>query len=114
VKKISGAPLLMEQHESDVIQNIPHQMLIAGEMTDTERRFVNGLIRYHRPKRLLEIGVSQGGGSLVMLNAIRDIPEAHLTSVDIAEHFYRDKNIPVGALAAGGYTTPPTQTAGGR
>jgi predicted O-methyltransferase YrrM len=103
MKKIYSSGIPPEEYEREIIRNIPHQLLATSEMTDTERRFVNGLIRYHRPKRLLEIGVSQGGGSLLMLNAIQDIAEAHLTSIDIMECFYRDKNIPVGAIAAGKY-----------
>ena len=70
---------------------------INSEMTDGERRFVHGLIRHHKPKRLLELGVSSGGGTVNMLNAISDDSKASLTSVDLAEKWYKNKELAVGA-----------------
>ena len=32
--------------------------------------FINGLIRKHKPKNCLEIGVARGGSSILILNAI--------------------------------------------
>jgi predicted O-methyltransferase YrrM len=110
VKGILDVPVPMEKYENNWLNNVLQSMQIASEMSDTERRFVNGLIRFHRPKNLLEIGVSQGGGSLIILNAIRDIEGAHLTSVDIMKHYYRDKSIPVGAVA--GKIYDPSDSAG--
>ena len=44
---------------------------------------INGLIRKHRPKNCLEIGVGNGGSSVLILNAIKDISESSLVSIDL-------------------------------
>ena len=43
---------------------------------------INGLIRKHKPKNCLEIGVANGGSSILILNAIKDFPESILISID--------------------------------
>ena len=35
---------------------------------------INGLIRKYKPKNRLEIGVARGGSAILILNAIKDIP----------------------------------------
>ena len=40
--------------------------------------FLNGLIRQFKPKKCLEIGVANGGSSILILNAIKDIPDSSL------------------------------------
>ena len=44
---------------------------------------INGLIRKHRPKNCLEIGVGNGGSSVLILNAIKDFSESSLVSIDL-------------------------------
>jgi predicted O-methyltransferase YrrM len=34
---------------------------LGSLMIDAERRFINGLIRYYRPRGIIEIGVFKGG-----------------------------------------------------
>ena len=63
-----------------------------SEMHATERAFVTGLLLHYKPQKVLEIGVSAGGGTVVILNAIRDIEGAHLHSIDLFERYYRDKS----------------------
>lgn len=65
-------------------------------MHEVERRFVNGLIRLTKPRNIIEIGVSGGAGSAVILNAISDMPDSHLYSFDIAEKWYMDTSKDVG------------------
>ena len=48
-----------------------------------EAYLINGLIRKHRPKNCLEIGVANGGSSILILNAIKDFPESSLVSIDL-------------------------------
>ena len=57
-------------------------------MTSQERKFINGVVRKYKPKKILEVGVYHGGSSSVILNAISDIPESKLYSIDldIGEH----------------------------
>ena len=44
---------------------------------------INGLIRKHKPKSCLEIGVGNGGSSVLILNAIKDFSESSLVSIDL-------------------------------
>ena len=50
--------------------------------------FINGIIRKHRPKNCLEVGVASGGSSVLILNAIKDIKGAKLISLDLNTNFY--------------------------
>ena len=52
-------------------------------MWSNQREFLNGIIRKFRPKKILEIGVASGGSSIIILNAIKDIKNAHLYSIDL-------------------------------
>ena len=54
-------------------------------MWANQKEFLNGVVRKFKPKKILEIGVSRGGGSIVMLNAIQDIENAHLYSIDVRD-----------------------------
>ena len=54
--------------------------------------FLNGLIRKFKPKNCLEIGVANGGSSILILNAIRDIPDSILISIDLNTQLFSDKS----------------------
>ena len=54
-------------------------------MSDNQREFLNGVIRKFRPQKIVEIGVEEGGGSSIILNAIQDINNAHLYSIDLSD-----------------------------
>ncbi|MBQ3585124.1 MAG: class I SAM-dependent methyltransferase [Synergistaceae bacterium] len=69
-----------------------------SEMSKNERYFLNGIIRAIKPKKILEVGVSSGGGSALILNAIHDIDGAKLYSVDYEEKAYRHPDKPSGFL----------------
>ena len=62
------------------------------DMTDLEKRFLNGIIRQNKPKKILELGVSAGGSSAIILNAIKDIDNAKLYSIDYSDKWYLDNN----------------------
>ena len=53
--------------------------------------FINGLIRKHKPKNCLEIGVARGGSSILILNAIKDLPDSRLVSMDLNILFKKDR-----------------------
>ena len=59
---------------------------------------INGLIRRHKPKHCLEIGVARGGSAILILNAIKDIPDSSLVSIDIREHYFGDQTKKTGYL----------------
>ena len=52
-------------------------------MQKNQREFLNGVVRRFKPKKLLEIGVREGCASSIMLNAIQDIDDSHLYSIDL-------------------------------
>ena len=55
-----------------------------------EVNFINGLIRKHKPKNCLEIGVAHGGSSILILNAIKDIDNSILVSLDLNNNLFTD------------------------
>lgn len=60
-------------------------------MSDSERGFLYGLIREYRPKKIVEVGVAEGGTTAVMLNCIHEISlECDMYSVDLAEQYCED------------------------
>ena len=56
-----------------------------------ESYFINGIIRKYKPKNFLEIGVYNGGSSILILNAIKDIPGSSLISLDINTQLFDDQ-----------------------
>lgn len=54
--------------------------------------FINGLIRKFKPKKCLEIGVANGGSSILILNAIKDIPDSSLISLDLNTQLFIDRS----------------------
>ena len=51
-----------------------------NEMSYLERCFLNGIIRQTKPKKILELGVSAGGSSAIILNAIKDFDKFGVTN----------------------------------
>jgi len=63
-----------------------------------ERDFLNGMIRKIKPKKVVEIGVANGGSSAIILNAIKDVEGAHLYSIEKSIDFIYDKTKKSGYL----------------
>ena len=55
----------------------------CSDMWDNQREFLNGVVRKFRPHKIVEIGVNRGGSSIIILNAIDDINQAKLYSIDL-------------------------------
>jgi len=53
------------------------------QMHEIERKFIHGLVRFLKPKRILEIGVYKGGGTAILLNAIKDFKDCKVVSIDL-------------------------------
>ena len=53
-----------------------------------EAKFINGLIRKNRLKKCLEIGVARGGSSILILNAIKDLDDSILVSLDLNKELF--------------------------
>lgn len=61
-----------------------------SEMSEEERLFLVGIIRDIRPKKVLEVGVSSGASSVILLNAI--LPhDGLLYSIDYLDKYYLDQ-----------------------
>ena len=67
-------------------------------MDRNERYFMNGVVRALKPQKVLEVGVFNGGGSALILNAISDVEGAKLYSMDYVEQSYTDKQKLTGFL----------------
>ena len=77
-----------ENYQREIFTSIKHVLTTNyynGDslMTEQDCYFLNGLIRYYKPKKLLEVGVNYGGSSALMLNAIQDINDSFLYSVEV-------------------------------
>jgi predicted O-methyltransferase YrrM len=83
-------------NENDVLNRLDDAYIKIAEMSYEEKAFLNCMILRNQPKKLLELGVSSGGSSIVMLNAIKDIPNAELFSVDYSENYFRDDTLKTG------------------
>ena len=91
--------IVPEDFDVHITELIPEEVIALSEMHSVERSFINGLVRLVKPTRILEIGVAEGGGTAVLLNAISDMPDATVTSVDIMDFFYKDPTKKVGFAA---------------
>lgn len=61
-----------------------------------EPYFINGIIRKYKPKKCLEIGVAYGGSTIIILNAIKDIKDSFLVSLDLFTNLYCDTKLKTG------------------
>jgi len=98
-KLLNELPDLPENIGTEIFNAISLETYAFMEMAIPEKKFLFGLIRHFKPKNILEIGVSSGGGSGLILQAINDIEESTLTSIDKAEYAYRYPDKPVGFVA---------------
>jgi len=98
-KLLCELPDLPENIDSEKFNAIPPETYEFMEMAVLEKKFLFGLIRFFKPKNILEVGVSSGGGCGLMLHAIKDMKESTLNSVDFAEQAYRFPDKPVGFVA---------------
>ena len=64
-----------------------------------EANFINGLIRKLKPKNCLEIGVANGGSAILILNAIKDLRNSCLISLDLNNQLFFNHTKKVGYRA---------------
>ena len=79
----------IEDIDSNLLLPINDKFGSNIEINNDERKFLNGLVRKYKPKKIVEIGVSAGGTAVLMLNAIKDLPESKLYSIDRSETWYK-------------------------
>lgn len=75
---------------NEILDANPSESSTLSEMSYKERCFLNGIIRQAKPKKILEVGVSAGGSSALILNATKDFKGTKLYSVDYNEKWYKD------------------------
>ena len=68
------------------------------DLSPVQANFIVYLLKKYNSKKILELGVSAGGSSLLILDTIKDFENAHLYSIDYLNYWYKDKNKPVGFL----------------
>ena len=84
-----------ENYESNIITN-KIKKESGWIITEGEANFINGIIRKNKLKNCLEIGVANGGSSILILNAIKDMDNSILVSLDINDKVFNDPTKKVG------------------
>lgn len=79
--------------ENAVLDRIGGEYRKFSEMSLLERQFLNSLVLRHKPKKILELGVSAGASAVIILNSIRDDDGAVLHSVDYSRQYYRNPSL---------------------
>jgi predicted O-methyltransferase YrrM len=79
-----------EEYETEFVTSEIKQKSRWYLKNEKEAYFINGIIRKYKPKRCLEIGVARGGSSVVILNALKDIDNSFLVSLDLNEQLFSD------------------------
>jgi len=83
---IDKEEIYLDQYETNVFHNIKQKIdsFQCNEMWDNHHEFLNGMIRKFKPKKVLEVGVRFGCASAIILNALQDIKDSHLYSIDLS------------------------------
>jgi len=80
-----------EDYEQEYLNKIKNKLSDAL-LEKIDMQFINGMIRKYKPKKILEVGVASGGSSAIILNAIQNIENSHLYSIDKMINAYKKKN----------------------
>ena len=88
IKENEAAVLYLDKYETNIYNNIKNKIIgfPCEDMWDNQREFLNGIVRKFKPKKILEIGVSKGCSSSIVLNAIQDFNNSHLYSIDLSDN----------------------------
>ena len=79
-------------YEKDIVPDKENK-LSNRQMELEEVQFINGIIRKNKIKKCLEVGVAFGGSSITILNAIKDIENSVLVSLDLGTEIGQNKPI---------------------
>ena len=90
--------ITFESIDLNILKLIENKIKYLTELSKGEKSFINGLIRKIKPKKIVEIGVFRGGSSAIILNAIRDIKDAKLFSIDKSVYCYHGRKKKSGYL----------------
>ena len=84
-----------EDYEQEYLNKIKDK-LSGALLNINDMQFINGMIRKYKPKKILEVGVASGDSSAIILNAIQDIENSHLYSIDKLINAFNKKNKVIG------------------
>ena len=70
-EKLKGLENFKNDYLDKVYNHIGDYMKLSL-MTDVQRRFINGIIQKFQPKKILEVGISAGVNSAIILNIIKE------------------------------------------
>ena len=88
----------IEDTDLNILNLIEEGIKDKIQITIDEQKFFHGLLRIIKPKKIVEIGVSRGESSILILNAIKDIEGAKLFSIDKSIYCYRNRTQKTGYL----------------
>ena len=71
-ENIEMKTMSFERFDREALDEILEDVLPYSEMSFNEKYFLNGIVRFLKPRKVLEVGVSSGGGTAIILNAIHD------------------------------------------
>ena len=77
--------IYLDQYETNIYDRVKEKIkqYKCSLMWANQREFLNGVVRKFKPKKIVEIGVAAGAGSIIILNALQDIENSHLYSIDL-------------------------------
>lgn len=87
-----------ESFDVEILEKIKFKIQNIIALTFNEQKFLNGIIRKLKPKKIVEIGVACGGSSSIILNSIKDINEAKLFSIEKKSYCYMVRNKKAGFI----------------
>ena len=69
------------------------------EMSRDDHGFLSGLLRDKRPKKILEVGVANGGTTLMIMKTLQMLGlKSEVVSVDLNKYWYHDNTKETGFL----------------
>ena len=92
IKKVSSFPFIkprekiyFDQYDVEKFNEIKNSLenTKCSNMWANQKEFLNGLVRKFKPKKVVEVGTLYGGSSIIILNAIDDLKDSKLYSIDL-------------------------------
>ena len=81
---------------------LAENMEMHAEMTRDQTGFLCGLLRDHKPRKILELGVAAGGTTAAILKCIESLSlDSRMYSVDLNERLYYENDKQTGYVAMG-------------
>jgi predicted O-methyltransferase YrrM len=84
--------VIPSQSENDILNRLDDSYKKIVQMSNDDLEFLNALLIRENPRVVVEIGVADGGGSIVILNALKNIQNSKLYSIDLNEKLYHHSN----------------------